>query len=60
MGLEAALISLVITWGEMYAEQYHGQTYEDTKRVIQEYHIDDYATVGEIIYKKKITFKWEF
>ena len=60
MGLEAALITLILTWGEMYAEEYHGQTYADTKQVIQEYHIDDFATVGEAIYKKRITLKWEF
>lgn len=58
--MTAALFALTLIWGETYLEQNHGQFYHDTEETINEYHIDDLATVGKAIREKHITFKWEF
>ena len=57
MGVWAALTLLVLTYGEMYAEQYHGQLHHDTKEFVKEHKLD---IIIPAITEKKLELKWKF
>ena len=60
MGLETALWLLVVTSAELYAEENHGVKYQYYKDTINEYHVDDAATIYRAYKDQYIEFKWEF